>query len=151
MTPGVDLGDNATVRLDGDNEPQPDALLRLEPSLGGQSRISADDYIEGAPELIVEIAGSSAAYDLHDKLKVYCRHGVQEYLVWQIYEQRLDWFHLVDGSYLALLPDTQGVIASQVFPGLSLAVAAMLVGDMAAVLATLQQSLATPEYQLFRE
>jgi hypothetical protein len=36
-TPGVDLADNATVRLDIDNEPQPDALLRLEPEVGGNS------------------------------------------------------------------------------------------------------------------
>ncbi len=28
-TPGVDLNDNTTVRLDADNEPQPDALLRI--------------------------------------------------------------------------------------------------------------------------
>ena len=55
-TPGVHLADNATVRLDLDNEPQPDALLRLEPDKGGRSSITADDYIEGAPELIVEIA-----------------------------------------------------------------------------------------------
>ena len=44
-TPGVDLADNATVRLDIDNEPQPDALLRLEPEAGGNSRISEDDYV----------------------------------------------------------------------------------------------------------
>lgn len=49
-TPGVDLCDNTTVRLDLDNEPQPDALLRIE---GGTSRISEDDYIEGSPELVV--------------------------------------------------------------------------------------------------
>ena len=67
-TPGVQLCDNTTVRLDLDNEVQPDALLRLEPAAGGQSSISAKDYIEGAPELIAEIAASSAAYDLHDKL-----------------------------------------------------------------------------------
>jgi Uma2 family endonuclease len=66
-TPGVMLGDNPTVRLDLDNEPQPDALLRIDEAKGGQSRISEDDYIEGAPELIVEIAASSASYDLHDK------------------------------------------------------------------------------------
>lgn len=39
----VMLGDNATVRLDYDNEVQPDALLRLDKSVGGQSRISEDD------------------------------------------------------------------------------------------------------------
>ncbi len=61
-TPGVDLADNSTVRLDADNEAQPDALLRLESEVGGNSRISEDDYVEGAPELIVEIAASSASY-----------------------------------------------------------------------------------------
>jgi hypothetical protein len=34
-TPGVDIEDNAAVRLDLDNEPQPDALLRIEPEAGG--------------------------------------------------------------------------------------------------------------------
>ncbi|HFD38222.1 MAG TPA: Uma2 family endonuclease, partial [Anaerolineae bacterium] len=70
-TPGVHLNDNATVRLDLDNEPQPDALLRLDETLGGRSRIGPDDYIEGAPELIAEIAASSASYDLHDKMNAY--------------------------------------------------------------------------------
>ena len=72
-TPGVDLGDNTTVRLDLDNEPQPDALLRIS---GGRSHISDDDYIEGAPELILEIAASSANYDLHDKKRAYRRNSV---------------------------------------------------------------------------
>ena len=93
-TPGVEFADNSTVRLDLDNEPQPDALLRIDEELGGQSYISEDDYIEGAPELIVEVASSSAAYDLHDLLKAYRRNGVQEYIVWQIAEQKLNWFSL---------------------------------------------------------
>jgi Uma2 family endonuclease len=69
-TPGVKLGIEPTVRLDQDNEPQPDAVLLVDQSLGGQSRLTEDDYIEGAPELIVEIAASSAAYDLHDKKRL---------------------------------------------------------------------------------
>jgi Uma2 family endonuclease len=80
--PSVELAGNATVRLDADNELQPDALLRLRAEAGGQSRISADSYVEGAPELVLEIALSSASYDLHDKLPVYQRTGVREYLVW---------------------------------------------------------------------
>ncbi len=83
-TPGIESADNTTVRLDLDNEPQPDALLRIDAELGGHSRISEDDYLEGAPELIVEIASSSASYDLHDKKKVYRRNGVQEYIVWRV-------------------------------------------------------------------
>lgn len=89
-TPGVKGGDNATLRLDLENEPQPDAMLRLEPEVGGRSSVTEDDYLEGAPELIVEIAASSASYDLHDKRRVYARNGVPEYLVIQTYEQRVD-------------------------------------------------------------
>lgn len=89
-TPGVDLNDNTTVRLDADNEPQPDALLRIE--VGGQSRLTDDDYVEGAPELVAEVAASSAAYDLHDKKQAYQRNGVQEYLVWQVFDPFSNWF-----------------------------------------------------------
>jgi Uma2 family endonuclease len=148
-TPGVHLADNATVRLDLDNEPQPDALLRLEPDKGGRSSITADDYIEGAPELIVEVAASSAAYDLHGKLQVYRRNGVQEYLVWQVYDRRVDWFQWTEDGYAALTPDSSGVIHSRMFPGLHLAVPALLQGDMAQVLATLQKGLGTAEHRTF--
>ncbi|MEB3309721.1 MAG: Uma2 family endonuclease, partial [Snowella sp.] len=72
FTPNLQLGDNCTVRLDADNEPQPDALLRIRN--GGQSTISEDGYVEGAPELIVEIAASTVSLDLHQKLNVYRRN-----------------------------------------------------------------------------
>lgn len=150
-TPGVDLADNATVRLDADNEPQPDALLRIEPEVGGNSRITEDDYIEGAPELIAEIAASSASYDLGDKLKAYRRNGVQEYIVWQSYENQIDWFRLREGRYVALEPDGEGIMRSEVFPGLWLSVAALQEGNPAEVLAVLQRGLETPEHQVFVE
>ncbi|GET43019.1 hypothetical protein MiSe_78390 [Microseira wollei NIES-4236] len=105
-TPGVDFSDNGTVGLDEDNEPQPDALLRIE--VGGQSTVSEDDYIEGAPELIVEIAASSASYELHDKLRVYRRNRVQEYVVWRVYNQEIDWFQLREGEYIKLEPNGDG-------------------------------------------
>jgi len=151
VTPGVEFYDNTTVRLDLDNEPQPDALLRLEPAAGGHSRVSAEDYIEGAPELIVEIAASSASYDLHEKLQVYRRNGVQEYLVWRVYDKQLDWFRLVQDEYVLLAPDENGVVHSRVFPGLRLAVQALLAGDLATVLAELQKGLGTPEHAAFIE
>ncbi len=149
LTPGVKLYDNPTVRLDADNEPQPDVVLRLEQ--GGQSRISEDDYIEGAPELIVEVAASSASYDLHDKLRVYRRNGVQEYLVWRTYSQQLDWFRLEDGQYKALAADAAGTVRSHQFPGLWLAIDCLLSGDMAAVLQVVQQGIASAEHQSFVE
>lgn len=150
-TPGVDIADSSTVRLDLDNELQPDALLRLEPEVGGRSFITADDYIEGSPELVVEIAASSAAVDMNAKLNVYRRNGVQEYLVWQTYENRLDWFYLQEGEYVLFQADAQGIIRSQMFPGLWLAADALLQGDLPTLVAELQKGLMTSEHQAFIE
>ncbi|HAJ63971.1 MAG TPA: Uma2 family endonuclease, partial [Cyanobacteria bacterium UBA8543] len=144
-TPGVRLGDNPTVRLDLDNEPQPDAVLLIDSNCGGQSRLDDDGYIEGAPELVAEIAASTASIDLRDKKRVYRRNGVKEYLVWQVMDQRLDWFALQGEDYISLAPDAEGIVRSQVFSGLWLAVCALLAGDMLAVMATLQTGLASTE------
>ncbi|MFP4102542.1 Uma2 family endonuclease [Coleofasciculus sp.] len=146
-TPGVGLADNTTVRLDTDNEPQPDALLRIE--VGGQSCVSDDDYVEGAPELIVEIAASTASIDLHDKLNVYRRNQVKEYLVWRVYDQQFDWFRLQEGEYIQLEPNENGIICSETFPGLWLKQSALLAGNLAKVLGIAQQGIATAEHQMF--
>ena len=149
QTPGTAGGDNATVRLDFENEVQPDTLLRVEAAHGGKSRVTEDDYLEGPPELIVEIAASSAAYDMHIKRRVYARSGVQEYLVVQVYEQHLDWFVLREGIYESLAPDDKGVLRSEVFPGLWLLTEALWSNDMTAILAILQEGLASAEHTNF--
>ncbi|GBF79063.1 Uma2 family endonuclease [Aphanothece sacrum] len=146
-TPGVELADNATVRLDVDNDPQPDALLRIEK--GGQSIISEDDYVEGAPELIVEIAASTVSIDLNDKMKAYRRNQVQEYLVWRVYDNEFDWFILKEGKYIKLEPDENGVIKSEIYSGLWLDVNALLTENLSRVLEVLQQGIATEEHQEF--
>lgn len=147
--PGVELGDNSTVRLDLDNEPQPDVVLLIDERLGGQARISSDDYIEGAPELVAEVAASSAANDLHDKKKAYCRNGVREYIVWQTFDHQIDWFNLQNGEYVLLETGADGVIKSRVFPGLWLDVQALSAGRMTQVLAVLQQGLNSKEHTDF--
>lgn len=148
-TPGVMVADNATIRLDAENEVQPDALLRLDECLGGRSRASEDDYLEGAPELVVEIVGTSAAYDLHDKLRAYRRNGVQEYLVWQIYDRRVDWFQLQDGEYVAQGPDLEGLLQSRIFPGLRLHLGSLLDGNLSRVLDELRNGLGTSDHAAF--
>ncbi len=147
-TPKVELGDNVTIRLDLDNAPQPDGVLLID---GGQTKISEDDYIEGAPELIVEVAASTATYDLHDKKNAYRRNGVLEYLVWRVYDNEIDWFSLEAGKYILLSPDNTGIIRSQVFPSLWLAIPSLLSGNMNDVLAVLQKGLESPEYKIFSE
>ncbi|WP_017651496.1 Uma2 family endonuclease [Fortiea contorta] len=150
-TPGVRLGDNPTVRLDLDNEPQPDAILLIDAACGGQSSLSADGYVEGAPELVVEVAASSATNDLYDKKRVYRRNGIQEYIVWQVFESAVSWFSFKDGEYVALTPNAAGIIQSQVFPGLWLDVSALVTGNMSQVLTILQQGLNSAEHQAFVE
>jgi Uma2 family endonuclease len=147
-TPGVALGDAPTVRLDLDNEPQPDAVLLIESQSGGRSRVSDDDYIEGAPELVVEIAASSAAIDLGDKKRAYRRNGIPEYIVWQVFDRKVDWFCWQEGEYISPV-DADGTIRSRVFPGLWLAVEDLLAGNMVRVLAVLQAGLAAAEHDKF--
>jgi Uma2 family endonuclease len=146
FTPKVVLGIEPTVRLDLENAPQPDAVLLVP---GRQATIGTDDYIEGAPELIVEVAASSVAIDLHDKKRAYRRNQVQEYIVWRTLDQQLDWFVLEADDYIAQQPDPQGIIRSRVFPGLWLAVSALLTGEMVTVLSVAQQGLSSPEHQAF--
>lgn len=149
MTSGVALGVEPTVRLDIDNEPQPDAVVLIMPEVGGQARLSEDDYIEGAPELVVEIAASSVAIDLHAKKQAYRRNGVKEYIVWQVLNQTISWFYLEKGEYLDLPVDTDGIVRSRVFPGLWLAVEELLAGNMQRVLAVLQEGMQSPEHAAF--
>ena len=146
-TPGLGMGDNTTVRLDLDNEPQPHVLLRITDD--GQSQVASDGYIEGPPELIAEIASSSVAYDLHQKLDVYRRHGVREYVVWRTQDNAIDWFVLREGRYERLLPSDSGLYKSEIFPGLWLDVEAMLRGDLATVLQRQGEGLAITEHEAF--
>jgi Uma2 family endonuclease len=148
-TPGVRVGDNTTIRLDIDNEPQPDIALLIDPQCGGQTRISEDGYLEGGPELIVEVAASSASYDLHDKLNAYRRNGVREYVVWRVEDGVMDWFRLEAETYVRITPDARGIIRSRAFPGLWLNIKAMLAGEIAKALADLQKGLKSKEHAAF--
>lgn len=131
----VSVAHNSTVFLDNDNELQPDLCAWYEV---GQARLDDDGYIEGAPDLVAEIAASSSSFDLHQKKNAYRRNGVREYIVWRVLDSALDWFVLEGGDYRQVEPGDDGCIQSSIFPGLRLNVAALLSGDLAAVLATQQ-------------
>jgi Uma2 family endonuclease len=146
-TSGVEGSNNATVRLDLDNEPQPDLLLRI--ANDGQSRVAEDGFLDGAPELVAEVASSSVAYDLHQKLHTYRRHGVREYVVWRTQDHAIDWFVLREGRYDRLPLNDAGIYKSECFPGLWLDPAAMLRGDLATVLKVLGEGLASQEHGEF--
>jgi Uma2 family endonuclease len=140
---GVQTGDNSSLILDLDNMPQPDVFLRRLETHGGQSQKTPDDYLRGAPELVFEIAGTSATIDLRDKLRAYRRNGVKEYAVW-LTDDRTIRYHLLDnGDYRVLEPGADGVIQSPTFPGLWFDIPALLAGDARKQIDTLQAGLAS--------
>ncbi len=129
--------------------PQPDVCLFIDPASGGQARISDDDYLEDAPELVAEVAASSVSYDLTAKFEVYRRNGVREYLVWRVQDREVDWFKLRGKRFVRLPLDDSGLYRSKVFPGLWLDPAALIRGDTPALQAALQRGLASPEHAAF--
>jgi Uma2 family endonuclease len=148
-TPGVEGGDNSTLRLDLDNEPQPDAFLRILETHGGQSRVDDEGYVTKAPELVAEVALSSVSIDLNDKLKAYQRNDVREYVVWRVEDGAIDWFVLRRGRYRPLPRTPAGLLQSELLPGLWLEPEALLRGDLLAVFQVVQRGLATPEHATF--
>ncbi len=150
-TPGVRGADNSTIRLDIENEPQPDATLIIEPACGGKVILSPDDYVVGSPEWVGEVSASSASFDLHTKLRVCRRNNVLEYLVWRVLDKAIDWFTLRKSQYEKLPPTQTGLYQSLVFPGLWLDPAALARGDMVTVLQVLQQGINSSEHAGFVE
>jgi hypothetical protein len=147
VTLGTQALHNATAILDAESEPQPDLGLRILPEYGGQSRTTPDDYLQGAPELLVEVTHSRRALAMHGKRDDYQRTGVLEYLVVCMEEQEVHWFHFPSGE--SIQPNRQGVSRSRVFPGLWLDVAALLRLDAPRLMDVLQQGLASRAHAAF--
>ena len=101
----------------------------------------------GSPKL-GSLVGS---FDPEEQARVYARNGVKEYLVAQMYEKQVDWFVLREGVYELLEPDEEGILRSEVFPGLWLQPAAFWSGDLATMLVVLQEGLASEKYTAFVE
>ncbi len=146
LTPGLEVGDNTSDRIDEDNMPQADAYLRIPEKAGGRSRIDEDGYLRGGPELVAEVSASSTSIDLHQKLHLYRRAGVNEYIVWRVLDQAIDWFVIREGAYELQEPDA-GIYKSTVFPGLWLDVQALLEGEIARVFDVVREGASGDEHE----
>jgi Uma2 family endonuclease len=145
-TPGTSATDNTTTIMGGKSEPQPDLSLSILPDHGGQTRVTEDEYISGAPELIAEVSLSRETIDLGAKREDYEKAGVLEYLVVALQEQAIHWFDFRAGNEIR---PRKGVYRSRVFPGLWINGPALLSGDGPALMRTLQEGIATPAHARF--
>ena len=146
-TPGVRGSTDATVILGEQSEPQPDVHLRIIPECGGRVRINNAGYLAGAPEMVIEVAHSSEAIDLHAKRLDYADARVREYLVLCVRERMLRAFDMATEKPLPIGDD--GVFRSNVFPGLWIDPAAVLDGDTPRLFQVLNDGLATPQHAAF--
>ncbi|WP_406698217.1 Uma2 family endonuclease [Singulisphaera sp. Ch08] len=144
-TPGVEILDNATTVLNSKSEPQPDALLRILPENGGQTR-TEHGFVRGAPELVVEIAQATRYVDLGPKLADYEQAGVLEYVVRALDPDEVLWFRRENDSLVMMPADADGLHRSTIFPGLWLDPQALLNSDTKRLRALLDQGLATVEH-----
>ena len=149
FTPGTQMGGNTTLKLLlGENQPQPDALLRILPEFGGMSK-TRKGYVVGGVEFAAEVSASSMWYDSNEKLHEFERNGILEYMVWRVDEDEIDWFQLKASKYQRLPLTKDGLFKSKVFPGLWLDPRAIIEGNLIKVLEVVQHGIASPEHQRF--
>lgn len=148
-TSGVDVLNDPTIRLGRKSGPQPDGCLAVLPSHGGRVSTSPEGYYVGAPELVVEISGSTVGRDLTRKLAIYREHEVREYLVYRSYDGELDAFVLAGPDFERRSVGGDGIYRSVAFPGAWLNVGSLVAGDLAGILSTVQAGIRSAEHAEF--
>ncbi len=146
-TPGVEAGDNSTMILGEESEPQPDLDMRILREHGGQSYVNDEAYLVGAPELVVEVAYSSRSLDMNQKRDDYRLAGVREYLVYCIEEEELHWFQFPAEEELKFSRD--GICRSVFFPGLWIDRQALIDHNGSRLIEVVQQGLASRPHAAF--
>ncbi len=109
------------VKLSEVDVVQPDVLVVCDP------RKIKDTHIEGAPDLVVEIASpSTTVYDRTLKLELYARYRVKEYWLVTSYPHLLEALLLDgDGYRIRKVYRKQDTLTSPTLPGLELPLAAI--------------------------
>ena len=103
------------VRLSGDTALQPDLIFVSD----ARAEIIQEDWIAGAPDLVVEVLSpSTAAYDRATKLPAYAEAGVPEFWLIDSQAKTVEVLKLQGKKYFvdAILAGDQ-VLTSNLFPG----------------------------------
>jgi len=111
---GEVFGATATVRLTKYQGPEPDVFFICKSRL----RIMGEKYIEGPPDLCVEvISRSSRKIDRGRKFVLYADHRVKEYWIVDPLRDTVEFYANQDGEWIEIKPDVQGRLHSKVLPG----------------------------------
>jgi Uma2 family endonuclease len=147
-TPGIGVINKTTTILGATSEPEPDGGLFILPTHGGHCT-TGGKTLKGAPELLIEVANSSAAIDLNQKKRDYETYGVQEYLVVLAEEQAVIWWQLVDGVYQEIPASSDGYFYSVIFPGLWLDAAGLFETTNKKLIKALAKGVESSEHAAF--
>jgi Uma2 family endonuclease len=145
-TPGTQSGHDCSVILSDEDQVQPDSFLRVLPELGGQSA-NWRRKIKGAPELVAEVSFSSRSIDLHIKKERYAKFGVKEYIIFCVEPSLIQGLNLASGEMLPM--DENGVIRSEIFPGLWIDARSLSTGDYKSAFETLSLGLQSSQHKAF--
>jgi hypothetical protein len=148
---GIEGSCNGSIRMEPESMAQPDVTLFLLPENGGRVLISDDDYLEGGPELVAHVVASRASYPRHANLSLYRRNGIRECLFWSVLDRDIEWLALREHGYDALREHEDGILRSEVSPGLWLDPDALIEDDCPALIDVIRRGLDTPEYTAFVE
>jgi Uma2 family endonuclease len=111
---GEVFGATASVRLSKYQGPEPDVFFIRKSRL----RIMGEKYIDGPPDLCVEvISKSSRKIDRGRKFVLYAEHGVKEYWIVDPLRNTVEFYENHDGAWVEIKPDERGRLHSKVLPG----------------------------------
>ena len=92
----IALGDNADVYLSDDNHFRPDVSVIIRKPI-----VTSDEaYIDGAPDLVVEVLSESTRKnDTGRKKDAYEKYGVREYWIVDPTFKTIEVYHLIEGKF----------------------------------------------------
>ena len=128
---------NTTLLTPDGSSLQPDAAMLNRPHAN-----TAAAYLEDVPDLVVEVAYSSQAYDLGPKMVAYRSAGVREYVVVLLRDQRVEWRVLAGTRYRLLHQPKDGILRSPHHPGLWLDTGALFPLDRQRLYAAIERGVA---------
>lgn len=138
---GAVLTATVTVRLTAYNAPEPDITFIRKSRLA----IVNDRYIDGAPDLCVEvISKSSRKYDRGRKFVLYAEHGIREYWIIDPLWNVVEFYENRDGEFVLMQPDEQGRVHSKVLSGFRLKPEWLVAEPLPNVLEILKEIIGEP-------